>query len=167
MYRVNGTSRKRLREMAKDIRTRMGVREDGIIPILSMLEKEINEMGWDLEIVDPKEIPGTYAITTPQLKTVKISEPTYMKAYTGRERERFTVAHELGHLVLHQNVALSFARSEDTVKAFEDPEWQANTFAAELLVPIDKITDMSIEEISKKYGVSYQVAKIQKSYADV
>jgi Zn-dependent peptidase ImmA (M78 family) len=49
----------------------------------------------------------------------------------------FTLSHELGHLVLRHSMA--FARTDSRGAAwrpFEDSEWQANTFAAELLKPL-------------------------------
>lgn len=42
-----------------------------------------------------------------------------------------------------------------------NPEWQANTFAAELMAPFSLIKDMSIEEIMEKCGISRQAATIQ------
>ena len=42
-----------------------------------------------------------------------------------------------------------------------DPEWQADEFAAELLAPGYLIKDMSVEDVSDKFGISYQCANIQ------
>jgi Domain of unknown function (DUF955). len=63
---------------------------------------------------------------------------------------------------LHPSSSISFARGQ--IKSYEDPEWQANTFAAELLVPHKLVQKMQPNEISKKCKVSRQVAEIQKKY---
>ena len=55
-----------------------------------------------------------------------VSDPKHCRA-------RFTVAHEIGHLILHEGFAL--ARGAVRHKHYEDSEWQADTFAAELLMP--------------------------------
>lgn len=83
-----------------------------------------------------------------------------------RKRQRFTMAHEFGHYILH--------RSEDTM--FEDEvlfrddnvtsiEYAANNFAAELLMPKDllqqfiKKGETSLEELANKFDVSILAAK--------
>jgi Zn-dependent peptidase ImmA (M78 family) len=56
-------------------------------------------------------------------------------------RQRFTVAHEVGHLLLHREESFVdrrypiFLRDEKSSKAKDKVEIQANRFAAELLMP--------------------------------
>lgn len=54
-------------------------------------------------------------------------------------RERFTVAHELGHYLLHRGQAESFRCATDDVvdRVLKQREWEANEFASYLLMPID------------------------------
>jgi Zn-dependent peptidase ImmA (M78 family) len=66
-------------------------------------------------------------------------------AHTERRR-RFTIAHELGHLVLHKgrplvvdHVRVNF-RDATSSTATDLEEIQANAFAAELLMPRDQVT---------------------------
>lgn len=62
---------------------------------------------------------------------------------TSRRRQRFTIAHELGHLLLHEGRPLTVdqavlridLRNEVSSMATDDQEIQANTFAATLLMP--------------------------------
>jgi Zn-dependent peptidase ImmA (M78 family) len=62
---------------------------------------------------------------------------------TSRRRQRFTIAHELGHLLLHEGRPLTVdqavlrvdLRNEISSMATELEEIQANTFAATLLMP--------------------------------
>lgn len=67
-------------------------------------------------------------------------------------RQRFTIAHELAHLLLHKDEQLhvderSPIRFRDTMssRAVDRTEIEANQFAAELLMPFDLLTG----EISK------------------
>ncbi|MGE3109309.1 MAG: ImmA/IrrE family metallo-endopeptidase [Phycisphaerales bacterium] len=64
------------------------------------------------------------------------------------ERWRFTLAHELGHLVLHGKVADEFrdgARLEELVEARVERE--ANRFAGALLAPLPALTALLGEEL--------------------
>jgi Zn-dependent peptidase ImmA (M78 family) len=63
----------------------------------------------------------------------------------GREynnnRERFTVAHEAGHVILHRHyfetqVLIAARAVSGPVVACQNPEWQANAAAGALLMPL-------------------------------
>jgi Zn-dependent peptidase ImmA (M78 family) len=92
-----------------------------------------------------------------------------------RNRQRFTIAHECGHLILHSDrdvfVDRSFSilrRDENSSKAENYMEVEANQFAAEILMPasflkrdlvrfnIDLEDDSQIAVLAKKYSVSAQ-----------
>ena len=90
---------------------------------------------------------------------MRIRSDVYEGAVKGRPRDRFTLCHELGHYILHQPEFMSYARGD--IPRYRQPEWQANTFAGELMAPYDLVKDMSIEEIMKKCGMSRQAATIQ------
>jgi Zn-dependent peptidase ImmA (M78 family) len=95
-----------------------------------------------------------------------------------RNRQRFTVAHELGHYFLHkgleEHVDQDFRiawRNADSSKAINWLEIEANRFAAELLIPTDFLmSDLdSLERIDKhtvallasRYRVSPEAMKIR------
>ena len=98
-------------------------------------------------------------------------------------RQRFTIAHEIGHLVLHQSEDLhvdsqlrSAANFRDEVSSLgvDDGEIEANQFAAELLMPEEFILkdlkavnaaepDAAIEELAHRYKVSIQSMTIRLS----
>jgi len=90
-------------------------------------------------------------------------------------RQRFTIAHEIGHLVLHRqefqntiHVDKNFQmyRNEKSSRGTDRLEIQANSFASELLMPtfllekvvgnmqIDMDDDKTIEQLAKKFKVS-------------
>lgn len=94
-----------------------------------------------------------------------------------RVRQRFTVAHEIGHFIyhrdlLHQGVGDTLAyRAEGSELPnpliTREHEWQANNFAANLLVPSQwlraaqaaGITD--VDELARNFNVSGTVMRIK------
>ena len=90
-------------------------------------------------------------------------------------RQRFTIAHECGHLLLHIGKEVHIDRSfrinrRDGVssQAIDPEEIEANRFAAELLMPYDMIMkdllqyevdiedEVELKQLSDKYQVSVQ-----------
>ena len=95
--------------------------------------------------------------------TIKIREDVYERAYAGYGRDRLTIAHEIGHLILHKPENISLTRADNVaIPAYLNPEWQANAFAGELLAPYDVIQGKSLMEISNTFGVTVDAAKIQR-----
>jgi len=102
-----------------------------------------------------------------------------------KTRQRFTLAHELGHFLLHNRGAGGlhvdegdfFVRFRDRHSAdgFDKEEREANAFAAELLMPscflerdIKKLTDglslsddADVRRLANRYGVSLQALSIR------
>lgn len=77
----------------------------------------------------------------------------WVKNEDDSERKRFTIAHEIGHLLLH-----------DTTTAFRDSSYsgtplesEANRFAADLLMPMWMIGPLALEP--KTLGQLYALAK--------
>ena len=93
-------------------------------------------------------------------------------------RQRFTIAHELGHYYMHgdmtehvdQNLRVAW-RNADSSKAVDWKEIAANRFAAELLMPtsylrrdldsLERIGKRTIALLASKYGVSGEAMKIR------
>jgi Zn-dependent peptidase ImmA (M78 family) len=100
------------------------------------------------------------AMTTPDRLLIELRASTYDGLCREQGRPRFTVAHELGHLFLHQKESQRFARaSSSQIQPYENSEWQANTFAAELLMPLHMACECtSAEEISEVFAVSKEAA---------
>lgn len=86
----------------------------------------------------------------------------YLNKWDGRQRQRFTLAHELGHYIEHEdNGVLSFVeKRNDLSSAGHDVhEIYANNFAAELLMPANIVRKwwaqgQSPEEMRTKLDVS-------------
>ena len=82
-------------------------------------------------------------------------------------RQRYTIAHELGHYCLHKDFKDMF---QDTTffrreKDWTSIEYEANSFAANLLMPKDAIESaidndvITLKELSDKFGVSMVAMK--------
>ena len=95
--------------------------------------------------------------------TIYIKDSVYKEAAHKKYcRAHYTIAHEIGHFVLHRVLnTLNFARSNEIEghKIYKDPEWQADTFASEFLMPYEKCLELKPEEIRRKYHVSTSAAK--------
>ena len=59
---------------------------------------------------------------------------------SSRGRERFSIAHEIGHLVLHAETSLCHESDLEDVHSDHNREAEANAFAAELLMPRPLLT---------------------------
>ncbi len=97
-------------------------------------------------------------------------------------RNRFTIAHEIGHLVLHDDelhvddpLPVGY-RNRKSAMAVDPKEIEANQFAAELLMPehllrsdlakkgrSTPMTDSEIEQLADRYEVSIQAMTIRLS----
>lgn len=154
-------SRARIRKMVKKLREIVGCEDREYFPIVQFIEWILAnpDNGIDLEIVDPEEMQDTYGTTNIGNNIMRIRSDVYEGAIMGDPRHRFTLCHEVGHYFLHQPDSVSFARGN--IPRYREPEWQANTFAAELMAPYDLVKDMDVEEIMEKCGMSRQAATIQ------
>ena len=78
----------------------------------------------------------------------------------GIARTRFTVAHELGHVVLHGDDVLGLdGRAEPEHQ--EQIEREANIFAAHLLIPnaaLKRLGAVTAETLARRFGVSSAMA---------
>jgi Zn-dependent peptidase ImmA (M78 family) len=97
------------------------------------------------------------------------------------QRQRFTIAHEIGHLLLHADENLHVdknfpigLRNGISGKSVDENEIEANQFAAALLMPADLIKEdvhrltgtdvlVAIRKLAKKYRVSEQAMSIRLS----
>lgn len=154
-------SRNKIRAITRELRTLLGLEKETFFPIVHFIEWVIAnpDMGMEFEILTKDEMHDTYGTTNTGSNIMRVREDVYEGAIKGNPRDRFTLCHELGHYLLHQPENISYARG--SIPIYMTPEWQANTFAAELMAPYELVKSMSIEEIMEKCGMSKQAATIQ------
>jgi Zn-dependent peptidase ImmA (M78 family) len=92
----------------------------------------------------------------------------YINKHESELRKRFTIAHELGHFIFHRNQYLSDSKPDQIFFRDENTnlvEWQANEFAAKLLMPKDTFGKYikngcnTIAQLADKFKVSTSAIK--------
>lgn len=163
MQKVKPLSRKNIREIVDLVKKYLNISATDCVDVLRLLEYVLPARlkNFDYEICDKEEMGDEHGRTFPDESLIKIREDVYEGAVNGVGRDRMTIMHEIGHLFLHEQSVVSFARN-GSLKPFEDPEWQADCFAGEFLMPASMIKDMAIDEIKSKYKVSSTAAETQK-----
>lgn len=84
-------------------------------------------------------------------------------------REMFTLAHEIGHVILHMENTDSFIDNTVTIseKSTDEKEQEANYFAACLLMPADavgKFLDLELEDFKKNGLSAMDIARIMSEF---
>lgn len=128
------------------------------IPILEVVES----YGLSIKAANFEDYPDISGVL--DIEESKI----YLNEKDTPEHKRFTIAHEIGHWILHKDqlknnpdMAIYYRRpigGESDIK-----EKEANYFAANLLVPLKILNKLavnfSVEELSKTFAVSTQVIR--------
>lgn len=84
-------------------------------------------------------------------------------------REIFTLAHEIGHVILHLNGSTSFIDDNVTIngRSADEKEQEANYFAACLLMPADDVgrfIDLEIQSFQDKGLSAMDIARIMSEF---
>lgn len=163
-----------IEKITKIVRSAFGLENDLLFPVEKFIEVALPAIypGFSYDYVSPKEMDfNTYAYFDPINNIMRIREDVYARACEGSGRDRFTLAHEIGHCILNRDgVNMHRNTSNQAPKPYEDPEWQANEFASLILMPRDLIRkyNLSPREISLKCKTSLTAATIayEKSRAN-
>lgn len=133
------------------------------VDILKALELDLprlTEKEFEFFPLDRNIMGDTEAAMAPDSMKMFIRQDVYDALHEGDFRARFTIAHEFGHFMLHEGVALARSNAKGH-KIYEDSEWQANCFAAELLAPVSQCKGLTEDEIMQKFQVSRQCASFR------
>lgn len=159
-------SRKDIRGFARYLRKAIGMDDRQYINIVDVVEVVLAAIDPELNfVIAPMEEMGNlHGLTDPATKTIRIREDVYCRACEGHGRDRFTIAHELGHYLMHDEISVGLARvnSGEKIITYRDPEWQADAFAGEFLMPHHQIKGLSAKQIARSYGVSLAAAELQR-----
>ena len=164
---VTGRSMKKIRDKVNEIKELFSLNDILCFPLMKFYEHVIPLIFPEYRFlyVDAEELNGEEAYTDHFKKIVKVRTDVYERALVGSVSDLFTIAHEIGHLFLHRGESLAFARTKERFPAYKSAEWQANYFAAELLMSSHLILNMSVEEIAGRCCVSKSAASIQLDHA--
>jgi hypothetical protein len=150
-----------IRERALGVRSVLNL-PDTPVDMAVFLESLV---GWGitLDVVEDYDMLGSEAYCVPETATIYLSNTTYAKACANDPRTRFTIFHELGHLILAHRRELHRGQNlQNGIKPYLDSEWQADQFSAEALMPLDVIIRYGLsspDEIQKQFGVSEPAAQ--------
>lgn len=170
-YRVRARKRKEIRKLAESWWSGLGVSGDRF-PIVEVVDVALSKHfrgRYTFAVLDKHQMGDSHGLTDPDQLIMLIREDVYVGACQGQGRDRFTLAHELGHLLLHGG-GRYLERADPNVRRvpthakYEDSEWQADTFAAELLMPIHVVKKCtSAVELAARAGVSHRAAEVRFS----
>ena len=154
--KCNPTSKQKLRDLAKKIREHYGI-DTTSFPIYDVLERNYDDGNLIYEVVEENDArlgKDELALYMPNLTKILIKESVYTELVNNIGRSRFTLTHEYAHYVLLTVLGFSVELVEEKPEAYCNPEWQANTLAAELLCPYEETKDFSLNELMEKCSIS-------------
>lgn len=163
-FRVAGLKIADIRISADNVRS---ILEIGDTPqdinIGLLLDRLSVKYGITYDVLDPVDMPyeDIEACWDPESVTMHIRSDVFAKVCADDPRARFTVMHELGHGLLGHRRTINRAGTDRKPEIYEDSEWQANQFAAELLMPLNVIHDKQLNtafKIEMHFKVSAQAA---------
>jgi hypothetical protein len=171
-YRVKPRSDLETRRLAKGAREYFGVSAQHRVDVIACLNRNTvrTVMGGkrlNFQVRPDREMSGNDGSTSygKGIVTIAVKQSVYDAALMGDGRARNTLAHELGHAVMHDGPPMA-RRVEGSlrpgwIKPFESAEHQAKVFAAAFLIN-DTIgsTFFNAEDISVEFGISLESATI-------
>jgi hypothetical protein len=150
------------------------LRNPGRFPVLKLFESLEDQYGLDVGVEELSD--GVEGMTFPDGR-VLLSEATYRGANDGAGRQRFTVLHECYHGIKHRkqiqralvDVGELVMCRRQSIKPYLDPEWQANAFAAAVLMPEKMVRLLARrhhrfslpDAMATEFGTSIQAAEIR------
>lgn len=154
------SSREVIATLTDNVRNKLGVSLEKNVDMLEVLEK----LGIRLKEYDYKGAEGAVSRDSETGEYIISLEHKYN---SNNPRDKFTLAHELGHIFLHFDSV-----SEDFVftrKGTTQAEYDANEFAANFLMPknlyldairqlVDNHRVVDVNQLAKTFGVSYDAA---------
>ena len=98
-------STKNILFLTNTLRKKFNLYDCTYFPIVEFIETVLPEIDpkFSYLYVDKAEMPDTYEYFDNDTKVMVIREDVYERALNGSGRDRFTLAHELGHYVLHSS----------------------------------------------------------------
>lgn len=144
--------------MANLLRKHFGLDQKAFFPVMEVYEAlDLLYEDARFECLEVREMGEDHGRTYPDRNLIHLREDVYERADEDFPRDRFTMCHELGHLMLHRKVALSRIDPAKPPKIFRNSEWQADTFASHLLMPEDLLVrHRTIPSVMHEFGVSSQ-----------
>jgi hypothetical protein len=173
-YIVPPRSTKKIEEITLAWRDALGVPNDWAPDIVDLLENRLSQFfpSFALVVRPDHEMGDAEAFTEFSPPQIVVRESVYTAAARRDGRSRMTLAHELGHLVMHAGIQINPRMTNGnqpapTHKIYETAEWQARKFASLFLMPTHVVRQfLNAEEMTTYCLVSQQAALIRFSEID-
>ena len=159
---------------AKTLRDYFGLTDTEYVDVFACLRSQTiltvnGEKNLTYEVVDDAQMRGQDAVTiySPAGIAIRAKKSVDFAASMGDGRARNTLAHELGHAMMHDGAPKARGTGARGVqrprylKAYESAEHQVKVFAPAFLIH-DHLaaTELSAKAISLKFGISFESASI-------
>lgn len=164
MRKTNPLSIARIKKEADRVRKEFNAPLDSFFPIYEYIQNLYDNGKLDYQILDDDDSmfgENEYAKYDMDNNIIYVKDSVDAEANEDIGRARFTLSHELFHYIQAKVLNFKFEETEDKVEDYKNPEWQANEFAGQLLVP-DEYIHLSHEEIMEKFLVSEECALYRK-----
>lgn len=155
-----------IRKYAMQIRALLGIGSADFISAPKLFDER--GLTFDYQVLsddNPIFVNKEEAFTDTDSGIIYVKESVMEQACRRKYRRgAFTLIYELGHYLLHylqDDVKLARVSDDISVPIYRNPEWQADTFASEFLMPFDECIHMNVEDIRKRYHVSRQAAEVR------
>jgi Zn-dependent peptidase ImmA (M78 family) len=167
-FRVKPRPAKAIEATTLAWRHALGVTNNWAPDMVRLIESDLPNVlptPFALVVRDDADMADAEAYTEFNPAHIAIRKSTYYLARKFDGRSRMTLAHELGHLVMHVSDgprprAVEAKRSE--IPHFESAEWQASKFASLFLMPTHIVRQVeSVESLIAYCRVSRQAAEIR------
>lgn len=150
----------RIIDEAQELRREAGA--DNIYPV--PLQRIVNHIGFKWHYFEPdnklRDVSG--AVNHEKKIIYSNNKETF-------SRQRFTVAHEIGHISLHHEGNIIDRRSVFN-RPHDDKEYSANLFAAELIMPGEEFERVWIDSVegiefaANHFGVSFGAVRTRAEF---
>lgn len=162
--KTKGLSTLQLRKAANNLRKILKIKPNEAINMPNVYDKlALLDQNFQYEVCDdanPRFRDGDEAYTDLSEEKIYIKESVWISACEKKNsRATFTLGHELGHFIIMCLNKFPLLDDESNKKIYEDPEWQADTFCSEFLMPFDECRRLEPCDISSKFNVSLMAAK--------
>lgn len=166
--KTDSMSVKRIKAYALKIRENLGIKNNEPFPIYDYINDLCNKGELNYQILEDDDETfnnGEVAYYKPSDNTIYVKDSVDRGFEEGDYRSNFTLAHEFFHYIQIQKLNFNFVIVDDSVevKTFNDPEWQANEFAGELLITDDYL-DLDENTLGKMFHITAECALTRKLY---
>jgi Zn-dependent peptidase ImmA (M78 family) len=146
----------RVSAAAENLRLNLGLSHNKSFPVIDVLEFDIQRVYAEFILIiraDEQFGEKTLAFTKTAPPQIIVRNEIYCRAALGNSFARYVLAHELGH------ICLSHKKEREHVLTWGNAvsnnlEWEADEFAAEILMPSRAIKNMTLPEITSRFKVS-------------